>query len=96
MSNADELIGNPKNTPSKFCLAKIDDIYLVYLPKGGSTQIDLQKASGKFSIQWFNPRKGGKLRSGSKASLSGGTTSDIGQAPEQADQDWLAVIRKMK
>ncbi len=96
MTSADELIGNPENTPSKFCLAKLDEIYLVYLPNGGSTQIDLQKASGKFSIQWFNPRKGGKLRSGSKASLSGGTTSDIGQAPEATDQDWLAVIRKMK
>jgi hypothetical protein len=40
--------------------------YLVYLPAGGSTTVDLSGASGQLSVEWFNPSTG--------MTTSGGTT----------------------
>ena len=91
MTNADAIIGNPKNDNSKFCLAKPGELYLVYLPDGGETSIDLAGATGKFSIQWFNPPEGGKAMAKGAATLDGGGKETL-IAPS-AD-DWLAVIAK--
>jgi hypothetical protein len=42
MRNADALIGNATHDNSKYCLAKPGEIYLVYLPSGGTTDLDLR------------------------------------------------------
>ena len=94
MKNADALIGNPKADNSKYCFAKSGEIYLVYLPKGGSVDLDLSGVSGAFSVQWFNPRSGGKLQGGSVAKVKGGSNVSPGQPPSDADKDWLAIIRR--
>ncbi len=94
MQNADALIGNAKHDNSKYCFAKPDEIYLVYLPQGGTSQLDLSQASGKFSVQWFNPREGGELLDASVKSVTAGATVNIGLPPADPDADWLAVIRK--
>ncbi|MBT5017816.1 MAG: DUF5060 domain-containing protein [Planctomicrobium sp.] len=94
MQNHDKLVGNPKHDNSKYCFAKPDDIYLVYLPKGGSTEIDLSDAKGIYAIQWFNPRTGAALVKGSVGSINGAEKATIGTPPEKENQDWLAVIRK--
>lgn len=94
MKNADELIGNPSNSNSRFCLAKEDDTYLVYLPDGGTTDIDLSAASGSYQVSWFNPRTGGDLQKGSVTSIMGGKTSSIGNAPADPDEDWAILIKK--
>jgi hypothetical protein len=88
MANADELVGNPTHNNSRFCFAQPGHLYLVYLPKGGTTELDLSGASGDFSVGWFNPRNGGAVQPasrirGPKASLA---------AP--SNDDWLAVVRK--
>jgi hypothetical protein len=89
MTNADELVGNLKHTNEHYCFAKPDEIYLVYLPAGGTVELDLSTAAGMYSLDWFNPREGGALqrasdrRGGEKAALS---------APS-AD-DWLAILRR--
>jgi len=41
MMPADEPIGNPDNDNSKYCLAQAGEVYVVYLPDGGSTSLDL-------------------------------------------------------
>jgi hypothetical protein len=91
MTNANTLIGNAKNDNSTFCFAKAGELYLIYLPEGGETPIDLAGASGKFSIKWFNPREGGALKASGKTTLNGGTTETL-TAPS-AD-DWLALIAR--
>ncbi|MCU0786392.1 MAG: hypothetical protein MUF81_20575, partial [Verrucomicrobia bacterium] len=91
MTNANALIGNTKNDNSKFCFAKAGELYLVYLPVGGETPIDLAGASGKFSLKWFDPREGGALQASGNATLDGGSTATL-TAPS-AD-DWLAVIAR--
>lgn len=87
----DELIGNPKHNNSKYCLAKPGQLYLVYLPAGGQSAIDLTEESGTFSLQWFNPRVGGDLQAATDVAAGGKIKLT---APKSADgEDWLAVIR---
>jgi hypothetical protein len=93
MKNADELIGNPEHNASKFCFAKENDTYLVYLPGGGTTSLDLSNASGQYDVRWFNPRSGGALSSGSVRSVSGGGSVSIGNAAADPGEDWLVVVR---
>ena len=94
MANADALVGNPKNDNSKYCLAKESEIYLVYLPIGGTTEIDLTKASGDFKVLWFNPRSGGELIASDVKQVRGGASATLGPPPAEIDQDWVIVIRK--
>lgn len=89
MTNADELVGNRAHDNSVYCLAQPGELYLVYLPKGGTASLDLSAASGEFALAWFNPREGGapasagKIRGGAKATLTAPSTDD-----------WLAIVRR--
>lgn len=94
MQNANALVGNAKNDNSRFCLAKAGMIYLVYLPRGGTTDLDLSAAAGTFDVRWFNPRSGGELRPGSQPSVAGGKVVSLGGSPADPEQDWLAVVRR--
>jgi hypothetical protein len=94
MQNADALIGNPTHDNSKFCLAKKGGIYLVYLPQGGTAQLDLSGVTGGFDIQWFDPRHGGAPVAGSVGSVKGGASVSIGTPPRDLAEDWLAILRK--
>ncbi len=46
MTNVDELVGNDKHDNSRYGFAKANEVYLVYLPSGGTATLDLSKASG--------------------------------------------------
>lgn len=88
MSNANGLVGNPGHDNSRYCFAQPGELYLVYLPEGGSTALDLTAAPGAFTLAWFNPREGGALQSAS--TVTGGST--LAFTSPSAD-DWLAVVR---
>ena len=60
--NLDSLIGNPNNNNEKYCIGKPGETYLIYLPNGDSTDIDLSAVAGTYNIRWYNPRTGGDLR----------------------------------
>ena len=90
MTCRDELIGNKNHDNSKYCLAKQGQLYLVYLPEGGETSLDLKNEKGEFSVQWFNPREGGKLQTA--APVSGGSSVMLKAPKSEARADWLAVI----
>ncbi len=94
MDPADALVGNAQHDNSKYCLAEAGKTYLVYLPEGGTADLDLGDARGSFRVQWFNPRKGGKLRAGDVRRVRGGEVVALGNPPANADQDWLVVIRQ--
>lgn len=93
MKPMDELVGNPKHDNSRYCFAKPGEVYLVYLPKGGATEIDLSDASGEFSVQWFNPRSGGELFDGPSSTLTGGSIQNL-DSGKTDEEDWVAVLRK--
>jgi hypothetical protein len=94
MQNTNALIGNTNGDNSRFCLAKPGALYLVYLPNGGTTDLDLTGANGTFSVTWFNPRTGGALVSGAVKSVKAGGKVSPGAPPADAVEDWLIVIRR--
>jgi hypothetical protein len=94
MQNADALIGNAQGENSKYCFAKSGELYLVYLPDGGTTDLDLTGTSGDFTVRWYNPRSGGELVKGSVASVRAGRLVALGFPPAETAEDWLAVIRR--
>jgi hypothetical protein len=94
MSNADLLVGNPSNDNRVFAFAKSGEIYLVYLPNGGSADLDLGGGTGQFNVSWFDPRNGGAMKKGSVAAVTGGKKVALGAAPGSPEEDWLVVVRK--
>lgn len=94
MTNADELVGNSQHDNSRYCFAAEGDVYLVYLPNGGTTRLDLSDAAGAYAVKWFNPREGGGLAEGSVTNVTGGRPVSLGNAPSDPAEDWLIVVRK--
>jgi hypothetical protein len=94
MTNDDALVGNASGDNSKWCFARAGAIYLVYLPTGGSTTLDLSQASGQFTVSWFDPRNGGPLKRGSVASVKAGGAAALGEPPDSPAEDWLVVVRR--
>lgn len=95
MEPSDELIGNSNHSNEKYCLAKANEIYAIYLPEGGSTELDLREANGEFEVSWYNPRVGGNLITNNSLTLEGGRTlTSIGEAPSK--EDWVALIQRKK
>ncbi len=75
-----------------YCLAKPDEVYVVYLPTAEAARISLPK--GKYTIKWFNPRTGGKFQDGSLKTLTGGEKNSLGMPPKNDGKDWVVVIKK--
>src|SRR5207244_2011165 len=48
----------PRDGVAGFCLAKPPQWYIVYLPRGGQTTIDLSHAQMPLTARWFAPRTG--------------------------------------
>jgi hypothetical protein len=94
MQNVDELVGNSAHNNSRYAFAKVGELYLVYLPTGGMTDLDLTDASGTFSISWFDPRNGGALKRSAGPSIRGGARVTLGPPPDNPGEDWLAVVRR--
>ncbi len=98
MKNANALIGNEDDSvEAGFCLATNEDgPVVIYLPSGGTVDLDLSKRAGNFSVRWFDPRNGGAPQTGSVSELKGGATSSIGLPPSDAGLDWVALIAPTK
>ena len=94
MTNADELVGNATHDNSRYCFAKAGELYLVYLPAGGTTDLDLGQASGRFTVAWFDPRNGGPLKTGSVATVNAGGLVALGDPPDSPSEDWAVVVRR--
>ncbi len=93
MANADALVGNPGHDNSRYCLAAPGEVYLVYLPEGGTAALDLDGTTGVYDVRWFNPREGGPLRLSDIARVPGGAPVSLGNPPSDPSSDWLVVVR---
>ncbi len=76
-----------------YCLAQPGQVYAVYLPTGGTTQLNLGEYRGPFTVLWYNPRTGGHLQEGSCASVTGPGWVSMGNPPTDQGKDWVALIR---
>lgn len=94
MQSADALVGNTAEANGKFVFAKKGEVYLVYLPEGGPSKLDLTGVTGAFNVRWFNPRAGGPVEKGTVDRVRGGSVVDLGTPAHDPGQDWLAVVRR--
>ena len=89
MKNADELV----STKNAYCLAKPDEVYVVYLPaESKNAKIKLQ-SNKRLKIKWFNPRTGGNFLEGSISTVSGPGTVLLGEPPTDIEKDWVLVLQ---
>ncbi|MFD1140997.1 malectin domain-containing carbohydrate-binding protein [Larkinella insperata] len=80
------------NVSRGWSLGKEGQLYVVYLPDGGSANLSLS-SSGTYTVQWYDPRNGGSLQNGSVRSFSGSGSKSLGNPPSSADQDWVVLIK---
>jgi hypothetical protein len=94
MRNADDLVGNAENDNSIYCLAKPGEDYVIYLPNGGSAELDLGRQSTELNVRWFNPRLGNPLQCGSVNAVTGPGIVLLGEPPEHKTEDWVILVRR--
>ena len=89
-----EMKNNDDITKAKddYCLAKEGEIYAIYLPEGGSTEILL--SPGSYGVKWFNPRSGGDLKTGTIEKVMGIGFTSVGYPTEDPGKDWVCLIRR--
>ena len=89
MSSRDDL------TPSEndYCLCKPGRIYVVYLKDGGAAKLDLSDGKGTFEVQWYDPRHGGPLLTGTVRVVNGGSMCSLGNPPKDTNKDWAILVR---
>jgi Domain of unknown function (DUF5060)/Putative collagen-binding domain of a collagenase len=93
MTNADALVGNRANDNSRYCLAKPGEVYVVYLPTGGTTDLDLGDGETTYTVAWYNPRTGGALQNGSVREVKGSGKASLGNPPTDPTEDWVVHVR---
>lgn len=89
MKSSDEL-----TETGNYCLAKENEIYVVYLPTGQQSTVKVP--AGNYDIQWFNPRSGGDFMNGSITTISGKGAIPTGKPPVEDGKDWVCLVRVNK
>ena len=89
----EEMIPADRLAPNEdaYVLAKLGEVYAVYIPSGGTASLDLEGNEGKFEVSWFDPAQGGPLTDGD--AVSGPGIVQLSQAPGDATSDWVALVR---
>jgi hypothetical protein len=91
MRHAEQLTPDPKD----FVFAQQGEVYAVYRPDGGTTELDLSTARGVFEVKWYDPRNGGALQNGSVTQVQGGGKRALGNAPNEPGKDWAILVRRV-
>jgi len=73
-------------------LAKVPEIYAVQLPEGGEASLTV--GSGRYRVEWYDPRNGGDLQQGEVQWITGPGTKTLGPPPSDPDLDWMALVRR--
>ncbi|MGJ8652515.1 MAG: DUF5060 domain-containing protein [Opitutaceae bacterium] len=79
-----------------YMLSKPGACYAIYLQSGGSgISLDLTGYNRNFSVRWFDPRNG-VYANGSQSTVAGGGVVDLGQAPNNLNEDWAVLVELQK
>ena len=87
-----EMLPDDSLVSAGWCLAKPGQVYAVYLPDGGTAELNLPQ--GSYSVHWYNPRSGGKLQIGSLTKVTGPGTVSLGNPPADPDKDWTILCKR--
>ena len=82
MEPCNQLLSEPDN----ICFGEVGKIYAVYLPYGGSEEVDLSSSEIVLEQTWFNPRTGEITEGGS---IQGGQVRSF-TAPDE--RDWVLLL----
>ncbi len=74
-------------------LIKPGEIYAIYLPNGGTTQLDLESNTDAYSVYWYNPRNAGALLQSNVTTIVGPGIQSLGDPPSDLDKDWVILVR---
>ena len=90
LSNHDELLSNPE----AYCLAKVGEIYVVYLPKYQATELEI--GDGNYIIAFFDPYGGGKLldKKNQGWEITKANSVSLSAYDGQRHKDWVILIKK--
>ncbi len=77
-----------------YVFAREGEIYAVYLPEGGTADLDLRGVRGTFEVRWYDPRFGGDLQEGTVRTVEGGGLRGLGMPPRDSDKDWAILVRR--
>lgn len=76
-----------------YCLAAIDEVYVVYLHSGiESTSLNIGNSGNLFSVKWYDPRNGGDMLQGSEKTLIANGPIALGDPPVDRTRDWVVLI----
>ncbi|NJB35218.1 DUF5060 domain-containing protein [Croceivirga sp. JEA036] len=95
LENNNQLVGNTTNNNSVYCLAKPNQLYVVYKNNIERVSLDLSQTTGEFSVQWYNPKVGGVMQNGNVKKVVGGSKVDLGKAPNKKQEDWVILLKKV-
>jgi hypothetical protein len=70
-----------------YCFGKPGQVYAIYLPTGGSIEVDLPEVNTGYEVTWFDPRTGEKNSGGQ---VQGGARRLL-DAP--TSQDWVLLLK---
>lgn len=90
MRHRDELTPQPGD----YVFAREGEIYAVYLPEGGTAELDLRGVSGTFEVKWYDPRFGGDLQDGTVRTVEGGGLRSLGLPPRDRQSDWAVLVQR--
>jgi len=78
-----------------YCLAKEKEVYAIYVEDNSvEIKLNLENSNTAYSLQWFNPRTGGKLQKGTITHVKANGTINLGLPPEEESKDWLVLIQQ--
>ncbi|MEL6916350.1 MAG: DUF5060 domain-containing protein, partial [Bacteroidota bacterium] len=88
-----EMENSDSSVSSGWCLAKNQEVYVIYLPSGGSTNIQIS-GNDNYTVKWYDPRNGGNLLNGSTTSITAGGSRSVGNPPNNASSDWVVLLER--
>lgn len=88
-----EMTSNASLVSGGWCLAKVGEVYAIYLKNGGTTTVDLGNDGATYNVRWYNPRTGGNLQIGNVSAVTANGSTSIGSPPNTASQDWVALVQ---
>ena len=96
MSNDNIRLSDESND---WVLSSDDGNFLVVYRKRNDSQLSISMVglTGRYSINWFNPREGGPLMQGSVVSIIAGSSTPVfyGESPGSDDKDWVVLLSRV-
>ena len=91
MTYDEKLTDNPENLSVRLG----NELFVIYLPNGARSNVLTDQNGYQYSLQWFNPRQGGKPESEELKfiTIKNGQAS-LGFPPDESNNDWLCILRK--